>query len=73
MEELLGIMMRSSLTYTVIADGSGVNKNTIVRWGDKTRHPRIDTLAKVARFLGYRIVIVRDNSARNAPWKHRLQ
>lgn len=55
----LDIIAEASHTdHTELAELAGVSKQTLHNWCfGKTMKPRIDTLTKVARALGYEIVL----------------
>lgn len=54
--ELKGELMKWNIAY--VEEVSGVTNVTLYNWlNGKTLYPRIDTLTKVARVLGYEIVL----------------
>jgi transcriptional regulator with XRE-family HTH domain len=55
-DDLRSTVLNSGLTVSQIANGAKVGRMTLVNWLDgKTSMPRIDTMVKVAQFLGQHI------------------
>lgn len=60
--EVTGMIIREYATYAELAKASGVSPVTLAAWvGGTTRCARSDTLGKVLRAMGARLVIVSDD------------
>jgi DNA-binding phage protein len=59
LEDLVGLIRRSSLSAKQIAADAGVSRSTIGKWLDNsTTHPRLHTMSAVAEVLGYKFVLM---------------
>jgi len=62
-EQLLGIIHGYNVEW--LSEASGVAQATIYFWLDgTTTRPRLDTISKVAKVVGYRLCLTRDSAPR---------
>jgi DNA-binding phage protein len=65
-EVIYDLLMLSDHERKEIADSAGVHWTTLYAWMSvKTRKPRLDTVCRVARALGYEVILKR--TSRNRP------
>jgi len=72
--DLLVCIQDSGFSVDALANEAGVASATLYFWLDgKTRHPRIDTVYKVARALGMDVRLYRTHKVTPRPEQRRLR